>query len=559
MRRLLTMVVTVSGMVISAPALAMAAVPTAGHHAHRAFPVFSLTVTPASARIPVGREIPMTVTVRNNTGQPQQGILTLQLQNAAASHRLAVMLARHCAFERGTTTSECRFSVKPGTATKIDYSLLGTAPGMVTAAFAAAPYLPARQGRVHRSARGSDVTGRAATTSVRLQVINRLHAIKGSHHSLQRHNERYHAGPTNGVQVQLNGPDSATTGQILRYTATVANPSTYAARSVHLSVTLPGGMRGLTLASKTGTCTITHHKASCEFSKIDAGRSASVTVKAAVTGPLARCWCATAPVIARVSVVKCYGPMPKVSTPEAKITTVEKPAEKPATPAAPATHRHNATPPCIAGSAGSMGSTGSEASTGSTGTTGSTGATGSMGPAGSEGSTGPAGPSSAGSNCDHGATDHPNSASSPASHNSPSSASSPGSPGSAGSPKYPGSPGSAGSPKYPGSPGSASSPKYPGSPGSASSPKYPGSPGSASSPKYPGSPGSAGSPKYPGSPGSAGSPKYPGSPTSPNYGPTPKLPTTGAPLLQAALVAAGLLGLGFLALIGARSRSRRQR
>ena len=348
MRRLLTMVVTVSGMVISAPALAMAAVPTAGHHAHRAFPVFSLTVTPASARIPVGREIPMTVTVRNNTGQPQQGILTLQLQNAAASHRLAVMLARHCAFERGTTTSECRFSVKPGTATKIDYSLLGTAPGMVTAAFAAAPYLPARQGRVHRSARGSDVTGRAATTSVRLQVINRLHAIKGSHHSLQRHNERYHAGPTNGVQVQLNGPDSATTGQILRYTATVANPSTYAARSVHLSVTLPGGMRGLTLASKTGTCTITHHKASCEFSKIDAGRSASVTVKAAVTGPLARCWCATAPVIARVSVVKCYGPMPKVSTPEAKITTVEKPAEKPAMPAAPATHRHNATPPCIA-------------------------------------------------------------------------------------------------------------------------------------------------------------------------------------------------------------------
>ena len=137
MRRFLT-TVTVSGTVMSALALAMAADPAIARHMHRVLPVFSLTVTPMSASVPVRRSLTMAVINKDKPEQPQLAVRTLRWPDAAARDSLTV-LPGPCAFELMRTMPACFFTVSPKAATKIHHADIGTAPDGATPAVAATP------------------------------------------------------------------------------------------------------------------------------------------------------------------------------------------------------------------------------------------------------------------------------------------------------------------------------------------------------------------------------------------------------------------------------------
>ncbi len=127
MRRFLTMV-TVSGTVMSALALAMAPDPTIARHMRRPFPVFSLTATPMSASAPARRSLTIAVIRKDKPEQPEPAVLTLRWPDAATGDRLTV-LPGPCAFELMRTTPACFYTVHPKAATQIDPADTGTDTG----------------------------------------------------------------------------------------------------------------------------------------------------------------------------------------------------------------------------------------------------------------------------------------------------------------------------------------------------------------------------------------------------------------------------------------------
>ena len=135
MRRFLTMV-TVSGTVMSAFALAMAADPTIARHMRRALPVFSLTATPMSASAPVRRTLTIAVIRKDKPEQPEPEVPTVRWPDAATRDRLTV-LPGPCAFERMPTTPACFYIVHPKAATQYPADTdTGTAPDGATPAVA---------------------------------------------------------------------------------------------------------------------------------------------------------------------------------------------------------------------------------------------------------------------------------------------------------------------------------------------------------------------------------------------------------------------------------------
>src|SRR6266571_3674958 len=288
MRRFLT-VVTASGMVITAPAPALALASThaltasralttshaltatpAVHHGRGPLPAYSVRATPSSARMSVGHRATMNVTVKNKTRHSQPGRLTIRWRARGSTARLAVTAARHCAYDRKAATSACSFSVGPGATTRISFAVRGTAPGVANAIVTATPDRAAgarRSGRAHAAARTAP-----ARTSATLKIVRRSRATQ-------------HAS---GMLVRLAGPSHATHGMSVRYTATVANHGRQAARGVQLKIGFPAGMTHLALTPKTAACKIAGHLVKCTFRRIQAAGTASVTVRTAVTAPVWR-------------------------------------------------------------------------------------------------------------------------------------------------------------------------------------------------------------------------------------------------------------------------------